>query len=190
LDGSGTSELGGEFMGDVIGLDGNPIPIENDELIADLCRFSEGILTEKQVRKRHQLAEKIWRRMGKDDALVEKIEAEKIRRIRDGSYKREKAQLHVVKAPDVLESIMSDVNANARHRIQSAEVLDRFAANGPGAAPPADRFQITIILNADRKSSDADADADVIHFDKSISINPNDEPNPQAVITKKDDDGE
>jgi hypothetical protein len=175
-------------MGDIVELHGQPNYLENDELVSDLSRFAFGILTEAQVKKKHRLANSVWRQMGKDDLLVEKIEAEKIRRIRDGSFKREKAQLHVVKAPDVLESIMMDTNANARHRIQSAEVLDRFAANGPEAPPTPDRFQITIVLTADGNKSESD----VIHFDKSIAINPNDEPNevmPQAVITKKDDDG-
>jgi hypothetical protein len=176
-------------MGEVIDLQGQPNYLENDELIADLCRFAEGILTEGQVKKKHRFNAAFWKRLGKDDALVEKIEAEKIRRIRDGSSKREKSQLHVTKAPDVLESILSDPNANARHRIQSAEVLDRFAANGPGAAPPADRFQITIVLSADGKGSDAD----VIHFDKSIAVDPNDSPQDAAAaieVKKKDDDGE
>jgi hypothetical protein len=169
-------------MGEVIDLQGQPNYLENDELVADLCRFAEGILTEAQVKKKHRFNATFWKRLGKDDALVEKIEAEKIRRIRDGSSKREKSQLHVTKAPDLLSGIMEDVNANARHRIQAAEVLDRFSATGPGAPPPADRFQITIVLSADER----------LHFDKSIAVNPNDEPNdvvPQATITQKDDGG-
>jgi len=142
---------------------------DNHELIADLCRFSEGVLTEQQVRKRHRLPDNVWKQMGSDDLLVEKIEAEKVRRMRDGSAKREKAQKLVMTAPDVLESIMSDTNANAKHRIDSAVVLDRFAANGPEAAAPADRFIISIVLNGDVET-----------YNKSIAINANDTP-PEAI---------
>jgi hypothetical protein len=97
------------------------------ELIVDLARFSEGVLTEKQVRKRHRLPDATWKSMGDDDLLVEKIEAEKIRRIRDGSSKREKAQLHVTKAPDILDNIMSDTSASPRHRVDAIKVLDGLA---------------------------------------------------------------
>jgi hypothetical protein len=174
-------------------------PEDDHELIADLCRYAEGVLTEKQVRKRHRLADSVWKSMGEDDLLVERIEAEKIRRVRDGSFKREKAQLHVTKAPDVLESIMMDDKASPKHRIDSAKVLDTFAANGPQVAPAGDRFIITINLTADGSNSDAD----VIHFNKSIKVDANDsmpaidtnniDPNsPQklfpATTAKKDDD--
>ena len=57
------------------------------------------------MRKKYRLSESSWSILGENDLLVEKIEAEKIRRIRDGSCKRERAQLLVVKAPDVLGGI-------------------------------------------------------------------------------------
>ena len=98
--------------------------------------------------------------------------------------KRELAQKHVVKAPDVLNTIMLDPAASPKHRIDSAKVLDQFAANGLEAAPAADRFVITINLGAD-----------VLKFDKSIAIDPNDvDPNdtntkmlPIIAAKKKDD---
>ena len=95
--------------------------------------------------------------------LIESIEAEKVRRIRNGSTKRERAQQLVVQAPDVLGGIMLDASASPKHRIDSAKALDAFAANGPEAAPASDRFQITINLGSD-----------VLHFDKSIAIDAND----------------
>jgi len=82
---------------------------ENDELVSDLARFSEGILTEKQVRKKwHLLDESAWVAIGEDDLMVEMVEAEQVRRIRNGAAKREKAQNFVTSAPDVLNGIMSD----------------------------------------------------------------------------------
>jgi hypothetical protein len=169
-----------EMMGGNIVNLHNGIDLDSDagrELIVDLVRYAENILTEKQVRKRHRLPDSVWKSMADDDLLVEKVEAEKLRRIRDGSSKREKAQLHVTKAPDVLESIMMDDKASAKHRIDSAVVLDKFAANGPQGAPAADRFIIQINLGED-----------VLRFNKSIKVDANDvDPNesaaPQGLIT-------
>ena len=56
----------------------------------------------------------------------------------------------VVKAPDVLAGILEDLTASPRHRIDSAKALDDFASNNTAAAAAAtDRFEITIVLNAD-----------------------------------------
>jgi hypothetical protein len=159
------------IMGDVVDLKGLPAHLENDlEFIADCCRFAEKLLTEAQVRKKYRLPDDVWEKLGDDDKLVEKIEAEKIRRIRDGSSKRERAQMLVVRAPDVLAGILGDPDANPRHRIDSAKALDDFAANGPAAAPTGDRFQITINLG-----TDLDGKPVIESYDKSISINANDD---------------
>src|SRR5215472_7883769 len=135
---------------------------ENDELVSDLARFSESVLTEQQVRKKHHLlGDEAWERMGTDDLLVEMVEAEKVRRIRNGAAKREKAQLHVVAAPDLLSGILKDPKANARHRIDSAKALDDlagFAPQRPGVEQ--DRVVIRIDLSADTKDP-----ADVLTFE-------------------------
>jgi hypothetical protein len=175
-------------MGDVV--DVKPVSlVDNQEFIADCCRFAEGLLDEKAVRKKYRLADDVWEKFGNDDTLVRAIEAEKIRRIRDGSSKREKAQALVTKAPDILDGIMNDPSASPRHRIDSAKALDDFAANGPGASAPAsDRFVITINLGSD-----------TLRFDKSIAPDANDidpynpDTTPQGLLAvvaaKKKDDG-
>jgi len=94
-------------MGNVINF---PISLDSDicrELIVDCARYSEGLLTEKEVKKKHRFDDATWERLGQDDALVEAIEAEKLRRVRSGLAKRELAQKHVVKAPDVLNTTCS-----------------------------------------------------------------------------------
>src|SRR5215468_7283344 len=119
---------------------------ENQELIEDLCRYSEGILTEKQVRQRWHLAnDEVWTSLGADD-FVERVELEKTRRIRSGATKRELAQLRVVAAPDVLSGILMDPRANARHRIEASKALDDLAGFAPQAAAEQDMVQITINL--------------------------------------------
>ena len=178
-------------MGEVVDLHGQPAQLEDDlEFISDLARYAEGLFSEQDVKKKHHLSADTWERLGSNEVLIEKIEAEKVRRIRNGSAKREKAQQLVVQAPDVLGGIMLDASASPKHRIDLAKALDAFAANGPEAAPASDRFQITINLGSD-----------VLHFDKSIAIDANDvdpfndtDTTPQGLLAaiaanKRKDDG-
>jgi len=165
-------------MGDVVSLHGPQIDLASDlgrELIVDLSRFYEELLSEAAIRKKYRFDDKTWEQLGSDDKLVEMVEDEKIRRIRDGSAKREKAQQLVVKAPGVLGDIMNDPNANPRHRIDSAKALDDFAANGPEAAAAGTRFVIQINMGANSET-----------FSKSIKVDPLDEdpyhPTPPEVL--------
>jgi hypothetical protein len=110
-------------MGDVVDL--KPVHLEeNHEFVADCCRFQEGILSEANMKLKYRFAASIWEKLGDNEVLLEAVEAEKIRRIRSGQQKRERAQLLVTKAPDVVAKIMLDDNANPRHRID--------ASKGPG----------------------------------------------------------
>ena len=79
-----------------------PIDLANNsELIADLARFSEGVLTEQQIRRKwRHLDDNVWE--APDDALVDAVEAERVRRVRSGRAAREKAQNLAVQAPDIL----------------------------------------------------------------------------------------
>ena len=181
-------------MGDIVELHSRSIPLEDDpEFVADCCRYAENILSEEAVRKKYHFDNATWARLGDNEALIAAIELEKVRRVRTGQQKRERAQVLVTQAPDVLGGIMLDASASPKHRIDASKTLDAFAANGPEAAPAADRFQIIINLGDD-----------VLKFDKSIEINPNDidphntDPNdidslPRGVIAaiaaKKKDDG-
>jgi hypothetical protein len=141
--------------------------MKDSEFLLDLCRYSENLLTEKFIRKKyHLLSEDVWQKLGEDESLIEKVEAEKLRRIRDGSSKREKAQQHIAKAPDVLNDIMLDAGANPRHKIDAAKALDDFAEHRPQTTPAAvaaERFCITINLGAD---------VPPLVFNKSIALGP------------------
>jgi hypothetical protein len=127
---------------------------ENDELVTDLARFSEGICTEAAIRRKYKdlLDNEAWTTLGRDDLLVEMIEAEKVRRIRNGNFKRERAQQHVVRAPDVLAAIMDDPKANARHRVDSVKALNAIADPGPEAAAEQEKIYIRIDLGADLRA--------------------------------------
>src|SRR5262245_29822705 len=99
--------------------------IDDHEFITDCARYAEGLLSEKEVKKKHHFNDDTWTRLGESDALVEAIEAEKLRQIRNGSTKRERAQKLVAQAPGVLGDIMLDANASPKHRIDASKTLDR-----------------------------------------------------------------
>jgi hypothetical protein len=171
-------------MGDVVNI--KPISLEEDHsFVQDCCRFAEGILSEANMKRKYGFADAIWENLGSNGKLLAAVEDEKIRRVRTGQQKRERAQVLVVAAPDVMSKILLDDAQSPRHRIDAAASLDKFAANGPESAPASDRFVITINLGSD-----------VLHFDKSIAVDVNDvDPNDTsmphlaAITAKKSQDG-
>jgi hypothetical protein len=171
-------------MGEVVDLR-RPIPLEDDEFIENLARFADGTLSEAAVKSRHHLSNEDWAELGKSDKLVELVEACKLRRIRSGATKRERAQIEIIDAPPILGGIMRDPNANERHRIDSIKTLDALASTGAEAAAAGARFEITINLGADH----------IEHYSKSIEINADDvDTGSQDVIaaiaiSKSKDDG-
>jgi hypothetical protein len=165
--------------------------LDDHDFIVTMARYAEGTITENYVRKKYCLSEALWHQLGEDDSLIEKIEDEKLKRCRDGSSKREKAQQLVVKAVDVLGDIALDDKASPKHRIDASKTLDAFAANGPQAVPPAaaaEKFQIVINLGSDQ----------ILRYSKPIAAGP--EPDaidhaPQELLsiiatTKQGNDGD
>ena len=150
-------------MGDVIDLRSQSAHLEDDELIENLARFADGTLSEAAVKARHHLSNEEWAALGDSDRLVELVEACKLRRIRSGATKRERAQIEIVDGPPILGKIMRDPNANERHRIDSIKTLDALASTGAEAAAAGARFEITINLGSDTE-----------RYSKSIAIDPND----------------
>src|SRR5262249_6124313 len=140
--------------------------IDNLEFITDLARYAEGLFTEQQVKKKHHFDDATWARLGEDEALIEKIEAEKTRRIRSGATARERAQVLFAETPTVLGNILNDDDMSPRHRIESAREIRQIAANGPENRSAADRFVIKIDLTADAKLRSTEPDPnDVIIID-------------------------
>ena len=125
--------------------------LDNHEFVTDCARYAEGLLSEKAVKKKYRFTDDVWQSLGDDEQLVEAIELEKTRRIRNGATARERAQQLFAKAPDVLGNILNDDSASPRHRIEASKELRTVAANGPEATPAAERFTITINLGADEK---------------------------------------
>ena len=147
----------------------NPVPDpirplrENHELIQDLCRYAENLASESAIRKKWRLSEETWEALGADDELIRAIEEERVRRIRNGAAKRELAQAHVIRGPNVLASIMDDPKANARHRVDSIKVLNAIADPGPEAATGEEKVVVTINLSSDMRAKGQKPDpADII----------------------------
>src|SRR5262249_32983385 len=96
-----------------------------------------------------------------------------VRRVRNGSFKRERAQQHITKAPDILNEIMSDTKQSAKHRIDSAKVLDSFSGNGPKDAPESDRVVIRIDLGGDTRIKGQESNpGDVLVVEAEVRPNP------------------
>src|SRR5215472_11690647 len=137
---------------------------DNYEFITDLARFADGTLEEKYIRRKYHLVdEATWTALEKDNALVERIEEEKLQRIRSGATKRERAQKHIVAAPEILNGIMSDPKANHRHVVDAIKTLDTLAANGPQAAPEQDRVTVVIRIGKDEPPLVIDATVKPTH---------------------------
>jgi hypothetical protein len=164
----------------------DPLPLINDHgFISDLARFAEGIVSQQEVKKKYRLEESEWDALGENDALVRAVTEEKVRRIRNGTSAREKAQLKFIAAPDVLGNILSDDSASPRHRIEASRELRAVAAVGPEATPTAERFVITINLG-----SDVDGKETKLVIDKPITPGVDDDGKvidvgPQAAIPDK-----
>ena len=151
-------------MGEVVDLHSQLAHLEDDELIENLARFADGTLSEAAVKARHHLSNEEWAALGDSDRLVELVEVCKLRRLRSGATKRERAQIEIVDGPPILGKIMRDPGSNARHVIDAVKTLDALAANGTEAAAAGARFEITINLGANH----------IERYSKSIEVNADD----------------
>ena len=65
----------------------------------------------------------------------------------------------IVRAPDILDSIMIDASASPRHRVDAIKTLDSFTTNPQEGAAAADRFVINMVI-----------DGQVEHYDKPRAV--------------------
>jgi len=146
--------------------------INNHDFLADCSRYLEGIYTRAQVKKRwRNIDDATWDLLGADNALVDAIENMRIQRIRNGSCKREKAQLHIVAAPDILNGIMGDPKQSAKHRIDSAKTLNSLTGD-PAEPEQRDMVIIKIDMGSDvRARGGTPSPNDVLIYE--VTPNPN-----------------
>ena len=160
---------------------------DNHEFLSDCCRLVENLTTESAVRKKWRFDAATWELLGSNDELVRAIEETKIQRVRSGAAKRERAQQHITKAPDILEKIMSDDSANARHRVDSIKALDALADPSPQHAAAEQKFIIRIDLGADTRAKGLEPDpADLLVYETTVPVRPNP---PQELLPPRKNDG-
>ena len=117
--------------------------------IVDCCRAAEGLIKDDEVRDKYGLSAEVWRNSTKDKALVHAVRAEKERRMLNGAAAREAAARHFVKAPAILDEIMTNDLSNPRHKIEAIKELRATAAIGSTERlPESERFIIHIDLTA------------------------------------------
>ena len=135
-------------MGDIIQLRG-PIDITSDRgraFIVDATRAGEGLLSDADLREMYELSPEDLKTIAKDKAIGRAVRSESERRVRNGSAAREAAAKHFVKAPAVLDQIMTDADSNPRHKIEAIKEL-RATANGGSEKGPAPGELFSIIIN-------------------------------------------
>jgi preprotein translocase subunit SecD len=126
--------------------------LQNHELIQDLARYCEGIVTERNVRQKHKLSESTWTALGSDEPFIQAIKRERERRVRNGATARERAQKLFTETPEVLGNILNDDEMSARHRIEAAREIRAVAATGPEVhSTTEERYVIQINIGDDYK---------------------------------------
>jgi hypothetical protein len=164
-------------MSGSIVLGGVSIELNSDvgrQFVIDCTRAAEGLVTDKELVEKYEISPADWGNIAKDTAVIRAIQAERNRRVHNGTAAREAAVRHFVKAPTILDKIMSDEQANARHRIEAIRELRQTATPENQNSPAqSERFIIQINLGAD-----------VEVYNKSIAINPDDvAPDAQPKLT-------
>jgi hypothetical protein len=141
------------------------------QFVIDCTRAAEGLISDRELVELYEITPVDWGNIAKDTTLIRAIQAERAARVRSGTAAREMASKHFVKAPIILDRIMTDESSNPRHRIEAIRELRQTATPENQNSPAqSDRFIIKIDLSA------GGSDADVHVFNKSIAINPNDTP--------------
>jgi len=157
-----------------ITLHGKPTELtstEGHQFVVDCMRAAEGLIDDKMLQEVYKISPADWKNIAENKALADAIRDEGRRRVRSGQRAKEAAQGIFVKAPTVLDSIMSDERASPRHRIEAAREI-RQVAIGSGdesTAEATERFTITINLGADVEPFKLDVDPkDIRHNTKQI----------------------
>jgi len=157
-------------MGDVISLRSTPIDLLSDigrQFVTDATRAAEGLISDRELAEKYELSPVDWRNLTKDVALGHAVRAERERRVLNGTAARESAAKHFVKAPTILDQIMTDAQSNPRHKIEAIKELRATAAVGsPESRPDSERFIIKIDLSA--------GGGEVTTYNKSIKIDVSD----------------
>jgi hypothetical protein len=126
---------------------------EGRDFVADCVRAGEGLLSDRDVQSKYEIAASDWKNITKNKSLIQAIRSESERRVRTGQAAQEAASKHFAKAPGYLNEIMSDPKAHPKFRIESAKELRATAVGdgNSGTSNNADKFIININLGSRRE---------------------------------------
>lgn len=140
-------------MNDFVTLNGSPQSLDSEAaqgFVVNVARVWEGLVSLELVQARYGLTEKAWAALADNAPLVRAVKTEIERRIYNDVAAKERAQLACKGAPKVLEDILTDNGASARHRIEASKELRAYAHSGKEEqATDKGHFVITINLGAD-----------------------------------------
>jgi hypothetical protein len=156
-------------MRDTVVLGGVEVELTSDAgraFVIDCVRCAESLLTDKELTQIYEISPADWSNIANDAALGRAIRAERDRRVLNGTAAREAASRHFIKAPTILDRIMSDEGMNARHRVDAIKEMRAIAApEKQNSQSDNGRFIIQINIG------------DESHvYNKSIAPTPNDTP--------------
>jgi hypothetical protein len=125
---------------------------EGRDFVADCVRAGEGLLSDREVQSKYEIATSAWKNITKNKALIQAIRAESERRTRTGIAAQEAASKHFAGAPKVLNELMTDPKTHPKFRIESARELRAVAiGDGNRDAASTDKFVININLGNKRE---------------------------------------
>jgi hypothetical protein len=166
-------------VSDVVVLRDTPIDLDSDvghAFVVDCCRAGEGLLTDRELAEKWELAPPNWIAITKSAELGHAIRAERERRVLTGVAAREAAAKHFAKAPSILDQIMSDASSNPRHKIEAIRELRQTAIVDNADRPrESERFIIRIDLSGD-------GEPHIETYDKSKKVDASDGDSPNNLI--------
>src|SRR5262245_24307635 len=111
---------------DLVNLHGVPTSLSSSrgrEFVVDCVRSAEGLLRDDDLKSKYELSPADWESVTKNTALIRAIRATREQRVLSGRATREAAAQHLVKAPKILDQLMSSETVNVRGRIDAIREL-------------------------------------------------------------------
>ena len=131
----------------------SPIDLASDTghaFIIDATRAAEGVKSDKDLAAKYELSAADLRTIAKEPAVGKAIRAERERRMLNGRAARELAAKAFVRAPAVLDGIMSGADSHPKHKIDAIRELRATATGGGDEQQRAgEKFSIVINLGKD-----------------------------------------
>jgi hypothetical protein len=137
-------------MGNVITLRSTSVELTSDighAFVVDATRAAEGLLSDSELQRKYELSILDWRNITKDTELMRAIQAERERRVLNGTAARESAAKHYVRAPGILAGIMENELSNPRHIIEAAKEIRTVATGSGDADSPTQSEKFLIVIN-------------------------------------------